>query len=275
MVCPFRREKKSEMQNSSNWLAKFSLALLVALFSGCGDDSGSSGPSSILFSSNTDANLQIHVMDQDGSNNTRLTNNSSVDYTPAWSPDRSRIVFASDRSGNSQIYVMNADGSEQTRLTSDTSNDRDPAWSPDGSRIAFASYPQGNSQIYVINVDGSNLTQITFDSSNNGYPAWSPDGNQIAFVSDRDTDPAKKKTQIYLMNSDGSQPTRISEDSLINDTLPAWSPDGQKIAFARGAFDQTKLIFVSSFIYVMDNDGSNQTLLTDYLSFSTEPAWTP
>ncbi len=44
--------------------------------------------SKIAFESNRDGNSEIYVMNAtDGSNQTNLTNHSSLDSEPAWSPD--------------------------------------------------------------------------------------------------------------------------------------------------------------------------------------------
>ena len=56
-------------------------------------------------------------MNTDGSAKRRLTRNSAVDFSPAWSPDGRRIVFIRNRDGTQAIYVMNADGTGQRRLT--------------------------------------------------------------------------------------------------------------------------------------------------------------
>ena len=84
----------------------------------------------IAFFSDRDGNDEIYVMDADGSNQTRLTNNPAWDCDPAWSPDGSRIAFTSDRDGNYQVYVMNADGSGQANSTDNAGGDGWPAWSP-------------------------------------------------------------------------------------------------------------------------------------------------
>ncbi|MEE8575969.1 MAG: DPP IV N-terminal domain-containing protein, partial [candidate division Zixibacteria bacterium] len=77
-----------------------------------------------------DGNYEIYVMNADGTEQTRLTNNTSSDGSPSWSPDGGKIAFASRRDGNWEIYVMNADGTEQTRLTNNNSSDGGPSWSP-------------------------------------------------------------------------------------------------------------------------------------------------
>jgi len=69
-------------------------------------------------------------MNADGGAPTRLTKNTAVDQSPAWSRDGRRIAFTSDRDGNREIYVMNADGSGQTRLTHDPAEDDTPSWRP-------------------------------------------------------------------------------------------------------------------------------------------------
>ncbi|MCI0556023.1 MAG: hypothetical protein L0287_34200, partial [Anaerolineae bacterium] len=74
----------------------------------------------ITFQSDRDGNLEIYVMNADGSGQIRLTNNLSVDMQPAWSSDGRKITFLSDRDGNLEIYVMNADGSGQIRLTNNS-----------------------------------------------------------------------------------------------------------------------------------------------------------
>ena len=137
----------------------------------------------IVFSSERDGHFigevgitsEIYVMDTDGGNQQRLTNNRKNDWDPTWSPDGERIAFASDRKGdleNFEIYVMDADGGNQQRLTNNRKNDWDPTWSPDGERIAFASYRDGNSEIYVIDADGGNLQNLTNNRHSDTAPAW-------------------------------------------------------------------------------------------------------
>ncbi len=100
--------------------------------------SASGAVGQIAFTSNRDGNLELYLMNTDGTGLVNLTNNSDgEDMDPAWSPDGSKLAFATTRDGNFELYLMNADGTGIVNLTNTTANERYPAWSPDGSKIAF------------------------------------------------------------------------------------------------------------------------------------------
>ena len=136
----------------------------------------------IAFVSDRDGNEEIYVINTDGSDVTRLTDNEATDEGASWSPDGLRIAFVSYRGllSDFEIYVMNADGSDVRRLTHG-GRDIEPSWSPDGLRIAFASYRglQFDFEIYVMNADGSDVRRLTH-GGRNADPSWSPDGRRIA-----------------------------------------------------------------------------------------------
>ncbi|MFC1574262.1 DUF5050 domain-containing protein, partial [Candidatus Latescibacterota bacterium] len=213
----------------------------------------------IAFVSTRDGNYEIYVMNSDGTNLTRLTNNPSDDLAPSWSPDGSKITFSSKRDGNYEIYIMNADGTNQTRLTNNSVFDEDPSWSPDGSKITFSSKRDGSEEIFIMDADGSNQISLT-NSAYDNYPSWSPDSAKIIFDSDKDGN-----KEIYFMNNDGSNQTRLTNNSAI-DRNPYWSPDGSKIAFTSQRDGNEE-------IYVMNSDGSNQTRLTNNTADDYNPSW--
>jgi hypothetical protein len=66
---------------------------------------------------------------------------------------------------------------------------------------------------------------------------------------------------IYVINADGSGLRRLTDGMD-----PAWSPDGTKVAFARWRDPRG--------IYVIDEDGRNETLLFGW-SQAKAPAWSP
>ncbi len=70
-------------------------------------------------------NWEIWVMNADGSNPQRLTENGSNDGLPTWSPDGQSIAYVSDQGGVWGIWAMNVDGSNQRKVA-------DMKGSPDG-----------------------------------------------------------------------------------------------------------------------------------------------
>jgi Tol biopolymer transport system component len=137
----------------------------------------------IAFTSGRDGNREIYVMNADGSEQKRLTNNAAVDAEPRWSPDGKKIAFASHRSGSSEIYVISTDGSGQKNLTNSSPRDIDAQWSPDGKKIAFLSVRPSlripflsvrddRFYICVMNADGSKKKQLT-DTASDLLPVWS------------------------------------------------------------------------------------------------------
>ena len=221
----------------------------------------------IVFASDREGNIEIYMMDADGTNVKKLTNNTARDDHPAWSPDCKRIAFASDRDGDPEIYVMNADGTNVKKLTSNIAIDCGPDWSPDRKKIVFAANGEGNFEIYIMDADGTNVKKLTSNTADDACSAWSPDGKKIAFTSDRDGDP-----EIYVMDADGTNVTTLTNNTIIDDH-PAWSPDGKKIAFTSDRDKDPRNLEIC----VMDADGTNVEKLTKTVSYIVNqfPAWSP
>jgi TolB protein len=76
-----------------------------------------------------EASAEVYKMNTDGKNVVGLTNNTTEDFEPAWSPNGTQIAFAATRSGDFETYVMSANGSNVTNLTNKpTTDEYDPSW---------------------------------------------------------------------------------------------------------------------------------------------------
>lgn len=114
-------------------------------------------------------NPDIVIMDADGSNITRLTNNTGWDQMPDVSPDGSRIVFYTDRDGDTEIYTIAIDGSDPQRVTNKTEAQANAIYSMDGGRIF---YTESGATLWA-KTDGSDEQQV-YDSAHNGLSQCLP-----------------------------------------------------------------------------------------------------
>lgn len=70
----------------------------------------------VAFMSRRDGNWEVYVVNVDGSDLQRLTNDPAEDGLPAWSPDGNAIAFVSNRGGPWAVWAMTPDGSGQRQL---------------------------------------------------------------------------------------------------------------------------------------------------------------
>ena len=182
----------------------------------------------------------IYVMNDDGTNRSRLTRNTvSQDTLPRWSPDGKRIAFIRQMikfaQHTDELFVMNADGTDLQRLTHDKVSDSYPSWSPDGKKIAFRSQRSGDSEVHVIDLETLAVTRLTGVEGELGStaPDWSPDGTQIVYEK---FGPGGHK-DIYLMSANGENKRSLFPNpkpgakGISMKFHPRWSSDGQRIVF--------------------------------------------
>jgi TolB protein len=89
--------------------------------------------------------LEIWVMDADGSNPRQLTDLGGANFAPYWHPSGEKIIWSSNH------------------------------LDPEGREF----------DLFMINLDGTGLEQITFSGGFDGFPVFSPDGRHLVFGSNR------------------------------------------------------------------------------------------
>jgi Tol biopolymer transport system component len=202
----------------------------------------SSDDNQIAFLSLRRTDLDIYVMNADGSNTHLLYDSGTHDADIDWVGDK--IIFTA----NSQIWTIKSDGTEARQVTHPPRGgewgqanlpfgDYDPRLSPDGTRIVFErlegdSDPQGNYNLFIINADGSGETRLTENGYAQGLAGWSRAGDKIVYVVAAIN--GAGQFDMYLMNADGANARNITPKYFPPEFLvhtAVFSSDDSKIYF--------------------------------------------
>jgi len=119
----------------------------------------------IAFSSKRDGNPEIYVMEADGRDQKRLTNNAAIEFMPAFSPDGKSLAYVSDRDGNNEIYLYDLQARKERRLTANRCDDLLPKFSPDGGEILFLSDAGGRYGLWRMSLAASGAPRMVVTSS--------------------------------------------------------------------------------------------------------------
>ncbi|HVH67664.1 MAG TPA: hypothetical protein VM716_07350 [Gemmatimonadales bacterium] len=142
----------------------------------------------------------LFVVNVDGSNLHRLTNDKYADLEPSWSPDGKTIAFVTDRGpatsfddlkfGNLRVALFHLDkGTIEMLGHMDQGKNINPVWAPDGRSLAFVSDRTGISDLFLYDFTDGNIYQLTdvFTGVSGITPlspclSWAHEADRLAFA---------------------------------------------------------------------------------------------
>ena len=217
----------------------------------------------IVFASDREGQMQIYVMNADGSGQHNIGNSDRFDFHPAWYDGGARILFQRMTPGSGfDLWTMAADGSDQQRLTSLPRNEVGAYVSPDGETVVFHSNNGASVDLWTVPLSGGEPTNITanmcIDGTDpcvlafDGHPNWMPDG-RLLFLSDR-----TGGIGIWTSRPDGSDARLVIDLGGANAALPAPSANGKVVTFSSDLHEPGTFRSV----YTVRMDGTGLTRLT-------------
>lgn len=242
----------------------------------------------IAYISNVDTDLQLYIINADGSNPRRVTTVpiaglSATDLSFSWSPDGTQLLYPS----NNRLYAVRLDGTG-LRTVSQAPPGRVFAgcdWTPQGNRIAYRTTSTSiyDNELNVLSVD-ANLSQTVLirRGSRIGNPVFSVSGSQLAFSADSSSFQNEQGRQLdarlYLLNLTTNILTDVSslqtntnqnqtnKPAGTNDLEPRFSPTGSQLIFTNTENTGTG----QRNVLTIDIDGRNRRTL---FSQAEMPYW--
>jgi Tol biopolymer transport system component len=192
----------------------------------------------------TSGQRDVWTIPADGGTPVPVTQDASVDWSPAWEPDGKALYFGSDRGGSMNVWRAAIDeasgsvtGAPEPVTFGAASEIASPSLSKDGREMVAVASVLFDS-VYRVSLDIGRATARVDPSSpirtSNGI-IWmdlSPDGRWLAYsTAATGGRPGFVREEIVVAASDGSSRRSVAVSDSRN-RLPRWSPDGTHIAFA-------------------------------------------
>lgn len=219
-----------------------------------------------------DGGSDIWVVDSDGRDLRQVTHDSTIVYSPAFSPDGSRVAYVSYREGSPVVYETRL-ATGETRVLSDVPGvNLTPAYRPDGARMMVGRSVQNGAggdgtEVFELELDPPCCAERLTDTNPGDAlnPSYAPDGERFAF----EATPLGEQ-QVYVQRVQGGGTGLISRyvyGERGSAAAPDWSPLGDRIAFQAWVDGGFQVVTVSP-------DGSDRRVLTGE-GTSEEPSWAP
>jgi eukaryotic-like serine/threonine-protein kinase len=180
-----------------------------------------------------DGTTQLWVRRSDGTRQ-KLTQEGSVNWRPAWTPDGRSVAFSTNRRGGTQddfdLYVIPVDVSAPAELLlHHTFGIWEGEFSRDGTwLVARSDEEDGVSNIRGRRLDGDTaLVPLLVDKGGTSQIALSPDGNWIAYIG-----LATGQAEVYVAPFPDITAIRlVSRDGGIE---PRWAHSGRELFYKSG-----------------------------------------
>jgi TolB protein len=216
----------------------------------------------IVFSYKKGGKKELAMVDYDGYNFKKLTNNSNYNLFPCWAPEGKRVLYSNYGRDRLVLNLLDIEKKDSRAIFSYRGLNYAPDYSPDGTKIALTMSKDGNTEIYLLDLNTKKINRLTRNRAIDCSPVFSPNSREIAFVSDRSGMP-----QVYIMDVYGSNVRRLTFHGDYN-TSPAWSPKGSLIAYVSRQADNKQQICVTD-----PNDFQPIQLTFD--GNNEDPSWSP
>jgi TolB protein len=170
----------------------------------------------LTFTSDRDGDLEVFVMNSDGTGVTQLTDDTVDQFDAAWSPAGTSIAFSTQTEpepnvAENSIYTISPGGGEPVLVVQGDPHALDAIWSPDGSRLLFNRRTAfGEPTAGIVDADGTDETVLSrYDAV---QAAWAPNSMSILFV---------KNGNVTRVDDEGALIKRLTSSPAF-DFGPSW-----------------------------------------------------
>jgi Tol biopolymer transport system component len=218
--------------------------------------------------------LDLYLMDPDGSNVRRLFDDTSIlGGNFAWSPDSRKMAVATvpqwsggSSSSEEELRVVDVKTKEMLLHLSDGRTRFNFDWSYDSSKLVYLSdyviYQNISvyTKVYILDIHtGQEMLIVGFEAVAN--PRWSPVSDVIAFAGG-----TLEEMNIYLVRGDGTSLEQLTDGGFYS--VGSWSPDGGKLAITAIGDN-----LADSEIYILDIESKTLERVTENDTFDAYPMW--
>ena len=218
------------------------------------------------------SNLDLYVMNIDGSENTRITRTADSENGAVWIDGGKRIAFMNPVDGKPQLWVMNADGSGRKAVSNVEGGIGGFLFSPDEKRVVMIGSVKYNRTAQDIYPDLPKATGRVIDDLM--YKHWDEWVTEIPhpFLADFDGYSVKNIKDIMQ-----DEPYESPMKPFGGAESFAWSPDSKQLVYtSRKKTGMEYAVSTNSDLYLYDlASGTTRNLTEGMTGYDTNPAFSP
>ncbi len=208
----------------------------------------------------------LWIVDSNGIDHRKLTDGTTDESSPRWSPGGSKLLYVSKEEGTTQIFLRWMDTGQTARLTQLPGSPKGLCWSPDGQWIAFS---------MLVKQEAAELVKLPRKPEGAQWADKPILIERLKYRSDGSGDLPHGFHHLFVLPAEGGTPRQLTSGSFNHTGIPVWTPDGKSLIFSSNRNEDWEHEYHNSEIYEVSVKDGTVKSLTSRKGPDSSPAVSP